>query len=945
MSVALSSAGSAVTGASLVTGSVSGQSLVFRDNGSAPDDLANDGIYTASVAAFPSAGSYSLSLTASHPTKGSLSNQQLAFTVIASSVANDNWSQAAVVSGLRLNASSVTATAEPNEPGWSSGFVPRKTLWWRWQPTSSGNFTINTFDSSFDTTLAVFTGSSLSGLTRAASNDDSGGTLQSSLSFAASANTTYYIQVDGYGGSSGNVVLNIVAGSGIVPPSEPPVFIRNPVNATVRPGATVTFAAEASGSPAYQWMKDGVDIPNSARVSGANGPNLVISNAESSDSGIYVCRATNNQNQSSTSTSAILVIEVGAPPSNDKFANRLLLQTGDEVTASTEFASREVGEPDHASGGGNASIWYRWVSSFSGPVSISTSGSSFDTALAVYKGSFVASLAMVAENNDNGFSPQSLVQFVAESGQEYQIAVDGGRPGASGFVSLGIFGGGSGGGDGEVVVPAPDTPVAVPDLGLIQSEIVVSGRPSSSPLSSILIDLNIAHTFRGDLEVALQAPSGEMIMISNRQGGSDDDLLISALPLSSFQFGGGEAFINPNGTWRLFVGDAAGGDEGILNSWALRFAASSSEPPPTQTANSPGRFSGRFGALDAGNGGPSAREQVNLLNGFVTINLSRSGKITGRVLYRGLWQQLRGAIGSTGLGDAVSVARDGSLLNFVLVPVRTASGQTRLGGTVSLAGSSGQFSDAPIQLLPSVDISSQPLRLNVLMRNAGPVQAPVTGDGFAVVRTARGGNFRYVGTMPDGLKFTGAGQILEVVSGSFAATIASALRGGGMLLGQPSVNVAPQYGQAHLQGSVLWTRADGVVNCLTQGVVWEVARGQSLVEGRSSVLLGMRPAGENYSATPVAWLQNNKAFVVYDQLVPMRVGGNSGLFGGSLPSLAQGGSAGSRRYKGILFGRPIFDAGIWLYGGGHLLESGVSSYVAIFALSDNSGGVAATRGR
>jgi hypothetical protein len=64
--------------------------------------------------------------------------------------------------------------------------------------------------SSFDTLLAVYTGSTVSALTRIASDDDSGGSLTSRVSFSAVAGTTYRIAVDGYGAASGSVKLTWV---------------------------------------------------------------------------------------------------------------------------------------------------------------------------------------------------------------------------------------------------------------------------------------------------------------------------------------------------------------------------------------------------------------------------------------------------------------------------------------------------------------------------------------------------------------------------------------------------------------------------------------------------------------------------------------------------------------------------------------------------------------
>jgi hypothetical protein len=76
-------------------------------------------------------------------------------------------------------------------------------VWFNWTATSSGLVNVNTYGSSFDTLLGVYTGTSVSSLTLVASNDDAGGTLQSAVSFSAVSGTTYHLAVDGYNAGRG----------------------------------------------------------------------------------------------------------------------------------------------------------------------------------------------------------------------------------------------------------------------------------------------------------------------------------------------------------------------------------------------------------------------------------------------------------------------------------------------------------------------------------------------------------------------------------------------------------------------------------------------------------------------------------------------------------------------------------------------------------------------
>jgi|GEM_PF-6482602 len=88
-------------------------------------------------------------------------------------------------------------------------------------------------------------------------------------------------------------------------------------------------------------------------------------------------------------------------------------------------ASKEPGEPDHAGNAGGKSLWWRWRAPRSGPVLLQTAGSSFDTLLAVYTGTDLSNLVVVAGNDDTADGVSAEVTFQAQAGTEYQIAVDG----------------------------------------------------------------------------------------------------------------------------------------------------------------------------------------------------------------------------------------------------------------------------------------------------------------------------------------------------------------------------------------------------------------------------------------------------------------------------------------------------------------------------------------
>jgi hypothetical protein len=115
------------------------------------------------------------------------------------------------------------------------------------------------------------------------------------------------------------------------------------------------------------------------------------------------------------------------PPGNDDFANAYLISGASGSTNGFSIAaSKELFEPAHAFDVGGRSIWYRWTAPYSAPVEFNTVGSSFDTTLAIYTGTIVTNLTVVAANNDDvGGAVISRVGFNALAGVTYRIAVDG----------------------------------------------------------------------------------------------------------------------------------------------------------------------------------------------------------------------------------------------------------------------------------------------------------------------------------------------------------------------------------------------------------------------------------------------------------------------------------------------------------------------------------------
>jgi uncharacterized repeat protein (TIGR03803 family) len=147
-------------------------------------------------------------------------------------VSNDRFANAQIISGSTgtTTGSNSGANKEPGEPDHADE-PGGSSIWFRWTAPASGRFTFNTFGSSFDTLLAVYTGSSVNALTVLGSNDDYGFESTSEVRVLATGGGTYYVAVDGYTNATGTVILNWL-------PEPPPPLNDDFANAQVISGFT-----------------------------------------------------------------------------------------------------------------------------------------------------------------------------------------------------------------------------------------------------------------------------------------------------------------------------------------------------------------------------------------------------------------------------------------------------------------------------------------------------------------------------------------------------------------------------------------------------------------------------------------------------------------------------------------------------------------------------------
>ncbi len=383
--------------------------------------------------------------------------------------ANDDFAQAkslgtgASVFAYGNNKFASKQAGEPNHAGNAGGH----SVWFSWTPSSSGPVDISTctgFESTFDTLLAVYTGSAVNSLTPVASSDDgpSGcGTHNGDVQFNAVAGTNYLIAVDGKGGTEGSFELNLRG-----PPTNDDFSKAQIVTGTFASG-TNKLATKQAGEPNHAGNAGGHSVwfswtaPSSGTteirscsgldtllaVYTGSAVNSLTPVASNDDSGLEECGSGGSKVSFTAiagttykiavdgKNSAQGYVELGfsGRPSNDDFESAQSLGSGSPIYAypSLKLATKQAGEPNHAGNAGGHSVWYSWTPSSSGPVDISTcTYGELDTLLAVYTGSTVNSLTPVASNDDTPnenceSTTGSEVQFSATAGTTYRIAVDG----------------------------------------------------------------------------------------------------------------------------------------------------------------------------------------------------------------------------------------------------------------------------------------------------------------------------------------------------------------------------------------------------------------------------------------------------------------------------------------------------------------------------------------
>lgn len=338
-----------------------------------------------------------------------------------------------------ITSTNTFATREAGEP-LHAAKPGTHSVWFAWTAPASGQVWMDTVGSSFDTLLAVYTGSTLNNLVEVANDDDHGGFFTSEVQFNAAGGVTYIIAVDGLGEEAGRLVLSWILD--VAAPLAPVIRVH-PASATVRAGDTVTLQVVAENAEAYQWSFRG------APIAGATGPQLVVANIAPSQVGTYEVAVSGG---ATLLRSREAVIEIGSDPavrSYDKIEELLGLagpgglrafaagppalvvsaglprtQIIDNTTATTQQR-----EANHCGTIGYHSRWLAVRPDAAGILVVETPRASFPVVLAVYGTGRLGAAPLACTVGE------ALRLPGVAAGRTYYLAVDGAN-GATGAIEV-----------------------------------------------------------------------------------------------------------------------------------------------------------------------------------------------------------------------------------------------------------------------------------------------------------------------------------------------------------------------------------------------------------------------------------------------------------------------------------------------------------------------------
>lgn len=382
---------------------------------------------------------------------GSISQTTVVIDDDEDAPANDKFANARLLEGENGadSGSNVGARLEAEEP--SHGTGPHASVWYKWVAPANGVVVLDTVGSTnensepLDTLIAVYTGTTLNALTSVGKNDNAPGAVTSRLSFAVTSGVTYSIAVAGKFEAEGNIELGWSFGAGGRFEFAQADYYVSEKGGTAT--VTVNRLNAGTGAVTLDVMVEGITafededyvVTTSLPITFQSGQTsaqvklniLNDSEIEGDETVVFSLPNAPEGGVLGNITQATLTIDDDEDnPVNDDFAHAIVMdQTEQPVVGSNVGAGREAKEPLHAGAQSFHSVWFKWTPATSGIVTLQVLGGMaeepLDTVLAVYTGTSVDKLTLVAADN-NGLegTPFSRLNFAAKANTSYYIAFD-----------------------------------------------------------------------------------------------------------------------------------------------------------------------------------------------------------------------------------------------------------------------------------------------------------------------------------------------------------------------------------------------------------------------------------------------------------------------------------------------------------------------------------------
>ena len=350
--------------------------------------------------------------------RGSLElHWSLAASCTSRAVPNDDFCAAIALTNdaETHNVNITNATVEIGEPGDGD-----RSIWYAYTAVSDGTIDLSRSGTTIASSIEVYTGTDLASLNRIDGSAQISDTEADSATFEVSERTTYFIRHAARNNQVGNLITDFEF-------APTPVF-------TVPDRPTSLTAVDSGSDVIVQWTPPtndgGSPIIGYEVTATPNDASCSTSSIETS------CMLTGLRPWTRYNISVVAINSIGRSTqrssvfvpanANDSFATPVELQpsaTGSTIS-SNRYASAEYGEPAHIYGP-YRSMWFEITTPGAGRLNIDTSGSAFDTTLAVYTGTELATLITEAENDDAPGTLTSAVSLSPTSATTYFVAVDG----------------------------------------------------------------------------------------------------------------------------------------------------------------------------------------------------------------------------------------------------------------------------------------------------------------------------------------------------------------------------------------------------------------------------------------------------------------------------------------------------------------------------------------